>query len=227
PTVGTGVLLAELRAPAGDANHDALVVLEETIGVVRIGVKLRRSSVGFAEFDAPRLPEPVAEAMETNRLAAALGLAPSEIGFENHRPSSFSAGVPMAFVPVSSLSVIAQARPMLQHWALAFAPPGPSTAFLYCRESARATSSFHARMFAPALGVPEDPATGAAAAAFAAVVLKYDDLPDGNHKKTIEQGFEMGRPSLIALEMNVAGRKLTNVRIGGHAVRVSEGVLEV
>ena len=227
PTVGAGVLLAELRSASDGGSHDALVVLEETIGVVRIGVKLRRGSVGFAEFDAPRLPEPLQDNMETNRVAAALGLSPSQIGFENHRPSSYSAGVPMAFVPVSSLAVIAAARPMPQHWSLAFPSPGPANAFLYCRESVRSTSSFHARMFAPALGVAEDPATGSAAAAFAGVVQKFDDLPDGHHKKTIEQGFEMGRPSLIALEMNIAGRKLTNVRIGGHAVRVSEGVIEV
>jgi trans-2,3-dihydro-3-hydroxyanthranilate isomerase len=227
PTVGAGVLLAELKAPAPGAGHDALVVLEETIGLVRIGVKLRRGVAGFAEFDAPRLPEAVSDAMEVDRVAAALGLSPSEIGFENHRPSSFSAGVPMAFVPVSSLAVIAQARPMMQHWALAFPPPCPSNVFIYCRESARATSAFHARMFAPTLGVPEDPATGAAVAAFGAVVLKYDDLPDGHHKKTIEQGFEMGRPSLITLEMTIAHRKLVNVRIGGHAVRVSEGTIEI
>jgi trans-2,3-dihydro-3-hydroxyanthranilate isomerase len=227
PTVGAGVLLAELRTASEGGSHDALVVLEETIGAVRIGVKLRPGSAGFAEFDAPRLPEPLQDNMETNRVAAALGLSPSEIGFENHRPSSFSAGVPIAFVPVASLAVMAQARPMMQHWPLAFPSPGPANAFLYCRESVRASSSFHARMFAPGLGVPEDPATGSAAAAFAAVVLRYDDLPDGHHERTIEQGFEMGRPSLIALEMNVAHRKLTSVRIGGHAVRVSEGTIEV
>jgi trans-2,3-dihydro-3-hydroxyanthranilate isomerase len=81
-------------------------------------------------------------------------------------------------------------------------------------------------MFAPDMGVVEDPATGSAAAAFAGVVHRFDPLPDGVHKRTIEQGFEMGRPSLIELSLQVEGGKLGSVRIGGHAVRVAEGRIE-
>jgi trans-2,3-dihydro-3-hydroxyanthranilate isomerase len=81
-------------------------------------------------------------------------------------------------------------------------------------------------MFAPEHGVPEDPATGSAAAAFAGVVHRFDGLPDGGHKRTIEQGFEMGRPSLIELSLHVGGGQLESVRIGGHAVRVAEGMIE-
>ena len=73
----------------------------------------------------------------------------------------------------------------------------------------------------------EDPATGSAVAAFAGAVRKFDALPDGDHSAIIEQGFEMGRPSLIRLEMAVAGAALTTVRIGGHAVAVAEGHLAV
>ena len=89
------------------------------------------------------------------------------------------------------------------------------------------TSAFHARMFAPEHGVPEDPATGSAAVGFAGVVHRFDALPDGLHKRVIEQGFEMGRPSLIELSLHVEGGRLEAVRIGGHAVRVAEGMIEV
>jgi trans-2,3-dihydro-3-hydroxyanthranilate isomerase len=82
-------------------------------------------------------------------------------------------------------------------------------------------------MFAPDFGIVEDPATGSAAVAFAGVVQRFDRLPDGVHKRFIEQGYEMGRPSLIALTMEVERGKLTAVRIGGHAVRVAEGRIEV
>src|SRR5262249_3905269 len=57
PTVGTGALLAELKSSAASGRGDALVVLEEEIGVVRVGVRLRTGAAPFAEFDAPRLPE--------------------------------------------------------------------------------------------------------------------------------------------------------------------------
>ena len=82
-------------------------------------------------------------------------------------------------------------------------------------------------MFAPTMGIPEDPATGAAAAAFAGVVIKFDAPPDGVHSGIIEQGYEMGRPSDIFQELELEAGKLTKVRIGGHAVRVMEGELEV
>jgi trans-2,3-dihydro-3-hydroxyanthranilate isomerase len=58
-------------------------------------------------------------------------------------------------------------------------------------------------------------------------VHRFDALPDGPHKRVIEQGFEMGRPSLIELSLQVEGGKLESVRIGGHAVRVAEGTIEV
>jgi trans-2,3-dihydro-3-hydroxyanthranilate isomerase len=220
PTVGAGALLAELRAP----EPDALVVLEEAIGIVRIGVRRRPGAAAFAEFNAPKLPEETGAPAATERLGAALGLIPAEIGFENHKPTRFSAGNVFVFVPIASLEAMAKAQVAPQHW-----PPAMqgTNAFLYCRQTVHRSSAFHARMFAPDFGVAEDPATGSAVAAFAGVVQRFDALPDGLHKRTIEQGYEMGRPSLMELSMEVAGGRLETVRIGGHAVRVAEGTIEV
>jgi trans-2,3-dihydro-3-hydroxyanthranilate isomerase len=192
---------------------------------VRVGVRLRKGVASFAEFDAPRPPESVGAAPPADRLASALGLIPAEIGFENHRPTRYSAGNPFIFVPVASLEAIAKARVAGTHWDAA--TQGNIGVFLYCRQTVHTTSAFHARMFAPHSGVPEDPATGSAAAAFAGVVHRFDALPDGTHKRVIEQGFEMGRPSLMELTMELEAGKLHTVRIGGHAVRVAEGRIEV
>jgi trans-2,3-dihydro-3-hydroxyanthranilate isomerase len=83
------------------------------------------------------------------------------------------------------------------------------------------------RVFAPHHGVTEDPATGSAAVGFAGVVREFDDLRDGHHRKKLEQGIEMGRPSVISLSLEVGGGQLHTVRIGGNAVHVSEGVLTI
>jgi trans-2,3-dihydro-3-hydroxyanthranilate isomerase len=226
PTIGTGALLAEIRAPEPAAG-DALIVLEEQVGIVRIGVRRRPRMPSYAEFDAPKLPAEAGSLAPADRLAAALGLIPAEIGFENHRPTKYTAGMAYAFIPVVSLEAIAKARVAQPHWDEALKGQGLTGAFLYCRETVHTTSSFHARMFAPDFGVPEDPATGSAATAFAAVVQRFDALPDGAHKRFIEQGYEMARPSLIALSLEVSAGKLAAVRIGGHAVRVAEGRIEV
>jgi trans-2,3-dihydro-3-hydroxyanthranilate isomerase len=224
PTVGCSILLAELRSLAG-GNGDAIIVLEESVGAVRVGVRMQTGAPPFAEFDSPRKPEEVGVAVTADRLAAAIGLIPGEIGFENHRPSMFGAGNTFAFVPVASLEAIGTARASQPYWDAAMG--GRTGAFLYCRQTVRTATSFHARMFAPHHGIAEDPATGSAVAAFAGVIHRFDALPDGTHKRVIEQGLEMGRPSLISLSLEVEGGKLTAARVGGHAVRVAQGTITV
>lgn len=227
PTVGTAILLAQIRAPLVNGERDAIIALEEQIGPVRIGVRLRNGEAPFAEFDAPKLPEKDGTLSSRDRLAEALGLLPREIGFENHTPQCFTSGNTFAYIPVNGLEAIGRARINGAAWASAFPPSQISGVYLYTRQCLHNGSAFHARMFAPDLGVPEDPATGAAAVGFAGVVDAFDDLPDGLHKRVIEQGYEMGRPSAIMLTLIVERGSLDTVRIGGKAVRVTEGILEV
>lgn len=223
PTIGTAILLAHERVwrKAG-TEFDALVVLEVKAGILRVAVKPGQAA--FAEFDALQLPQDPSEAAPNDRLAAALGLAPSEIGFENFKSLRLSAGVPFTFVPVKDLEAIGRARVVDQFWRDAFADE-LGAAYLYCRETLRHKAAFHARAFAPLIGVPEDPATGAAAAAFAGVIRLFDGPPEGTYNCVIEQGIEMGRPSEIFLEMEIVGRQIKAVRIGGHAVLVSEDMI--
>ena len=227
PIVGTAIHLAQDRIwrKAGE-ECDALVVLEVKVGVVRIGVKPGTNGVPFGQFDAPRLPEPAGETAPVDRLAAALGLAPHEVGFENHRPSRYSAGVPYTFIPVDGLDAIGRAQVNEQYWKEAFGQDSHGAAYLYCRDTVRHRSSFHARMFAPSVGVTEDPATGSAAIAFAGVIHRFDELPEGTYQGIIEQGLEMGQPSEMFLEFEVENRAIRVVRLGGHAVVMEDGTLE-
>jgi trans-2,3-dihydro-3-hydroxyanthranilate isomerase len=227
PTIGAAVLLAELRAPLGNGQGDAIIALDEEIGSIRVGVRMRNGGAAFGEFDAPKVSNPIEALSEPEQIAASVGLIPAEIGFENHKPTMIR-GVPaFAYVPVANLEAMAKVRVAPQHWARSFGDREIMGVYLYTRQCVRVQSAFHARMFAPDLGVPEDPATGSAAATFAYVVQSFDGLPDGVHKRAIEQGIEMGRPSAISLTMSVARGKLDGVRIGGYAVRVAEGVLKV
>jgi trans-2,3-dihydro-3-hydroxyanthranilate isomerase len=81
-------------------------------------------------------------------------------------------------------------------------------------------------MFAPHMGIAEDPATGSAAAAFAGVLAAQAGLADGEHAFAIEQGVEMGRPSIIHLALTLRGAELVAASIAGEAVVVSEGAIE-
>jgi trans-2,3-dihydro-3-hydroxyanthranilate isomerase len=227
PTIGTATLLAELNSPAHNGEKDALIVLEQSIGTVRVGVRARSGTATFAEFDAPKLPCIAGVLPPVDVLASGLGLIPSEIGFENHTPLCFASGNTFAFVPVATIEAIARARVNGAHWERAFEQQGVLGVYLYTRQCVHTGSAFHSRMFAPQVGVPEDPATGSAAVGLAGLVQHFDRLPDGTHKRIVEQGYEMGRESQIVLTLVVAGGKLSTVRIGGASVRVAEGTISL
>lgn len=231
PTVGAAVALADRRLggrlPAN--GIDLVKMLEEKIGQVRCAVRLLPGKAGFAEFDLPKLSRQLDAEIEPADIGAALGLDPHEIGFENHRVSLWSAGVPFVMVPVHDLAAAAKADCNAYEWER-FAPMGDGQlafAYVYCRGGVNHAASFHARMFAPGDGMPEDPATGSAAAALSGAIHHFDGLPEGKHALVIEQGVEMGRPSLIHLHIDCAGAEVSHVRIGGEAVRIAEGKLMI
>ena len=227
PTVGTAILLTMLKAQFASGDGDALVVLEQGIGIVRVGVKLRPGQLPYAEFDAPILPELTGNLPGIERLAAAVGLLPNEIGFENHQPARSAAGNGFALIPVATREALGKAQVNLAQWVPAFADAGVVGAFLYSRECVHNTSAFHARMFAPLHGMPEDPASGSAAICLAGAIHHFDRAPDGIHRRIVEQGFAMGRPSYMTLTLSVRNARIETVRLGGPAIRVTSGTLEV
>ncbi|MBI1252332.1 MAG: PhzF family phenazine biosynthesis isomerase [Alphaproteobacteria bacterium] len=219
PTVGTAVFLAE-RQHGRASNLDTIITLEERIGLVRCAVKINADGASFAEFDAPKLAEEIGPAASDAALAQALSLTPEDIGFDRHMPTLYSAGVTFAFAPVKTLAALARAKPSAGFTKDVL---GVTEVYVYARLPEESPHAFRARMFAPEIGVVEDPATGSAAAAFAGVCARFEGLADGWHTLPIEQGVEMGRPSLIGLEIELAGGLLNAVRIGGKAIGVSEG----
>jgi trans-2,3-dihydro-3-hydroxyanthranilate isomerase len=221
PTVGTAVLLCRL-----DGGGACELIVEEGIGPVRCRTAMVDADCGRAAFDLPRLPAEAGRAPAPDAIAAALGLDPGDLGFGDFSPAAWSAGNPMSFVPVRSLTAIARARPDPARFERVFAIDGRAVAYLYCGEAAERGHDFHARMFAPALGVPEDPATGSAAAAFAGLLATQGRYADGDHTVTIEQGYEMGRPSLMELSFTMRGGALAAASVGGGAVVVTEGMIE-
>jgi len=223
PTIGSAIMVAVTRAPEMLDRDDLQIVLEEAVGPVRCDVR-RKGDAYFASFALPTLPFTLPDTPSTADAAAALGLALSDIGFDRHRLSRYSCGTPYTFVPIAGLEAIAQAAPDIARFRQTFGEMG---VFLYTRQTVNAENAVHARMFAPQFGIIEDPATGSAAAAFAGVAREFEAPEDGMHAITIEQGFEMGRPSFIHLTMEIAGGRLIAGEIGGSAVIISQGTIDV
>ncbi|TMJ04826.1 MAG: PhzF family phenazine biosynthesis protein [Alphaproteobacteria bacterium] len=222
PTVGTAVLLGQLE---GEANARDFV-LELNIGLVACKTTPNGADGGRAVFDLPRLPAEIGAPADNATLAAALGLEVGDIGSADLRPARWSAGAPYSLVPMRGLDAIRRCRVNPALWDKAFGFDAHAAAYMFCRETMTPGYAFHTRMFAPHQGVPEDPATGSAAAAFAGYLSVHGDYQDGEHLVRIEQGFEMGRPSLIDLTLNIGAGKLVSASIGGSAVIVTEGTIE-
>jgi trans-2,3-dihydro-3-hydroxyanthranilate isomerase len=222
PTVGTALILA-LKGH-GDAGK---IVLEEKIGLVRCTAAPAGADQGHARFVLPELPKPAGTAAPAAAIAAAIGLAGDDIGFDHLAPMRWAIGNIFTFVPVRSLDAVRRCRVNDAKWDDAFEVGGVrSQAYVFSRETADPGNSFHARMFALRLGVTEDPATGSAAAAFAGLAAQSLSLGDGEHRLTIEQGYEMGRPSLMELLLTMRDGKLASASVGGPAVVVTEGTIE-
>jgi trans-2,3-dihydro-3-hydroxyanthranilate isomerase len=221
PTVGTAVLLG--RLDGGSAERDFRLGLN--VGPVPCRVTPNAEG-GRAVFQLPQLPEEIGAASDGASIAAALGIDAADIGFEGFKAARWTAGAPYTIVPVRGLDVIRRCRINTVAWEKAFAHDAHAAAYMVCRETSEQGHQFHTRMFAPLQGVAEDPATGSAAAAFAGYLAAHGNYKDGEHLVPIEQGYEMGRPSLIELTLNMSGRKLTGASIGGSAVVVMEGTIE-
>ena len=220
PTVGAAVAIA-LR---DSARGDVAFVIGEKVGPVPCRVSVQADQQGRAVFDLPRLPMRVGEAASLAIMAAALRVPDSAIGYGAHHPALYSAGNPFTMIPLKTRADVDRA--VLDRDAFAKMEQGDAkNAFFYCAEPIDKDHHFYARMFAPSLGVGEDPATGSAVAAFAGVIMDYEKPGDGSHRYVIEQGYRMGRPSQIELTLDVRDGVLVKASIGGGAIIVMQGVL--
>ena len=213
PNVGTAlVLAARMEAPPGE------MVFEELAGLVRIALTVRDGEP-IATLEVPQ-PLQLGPEVPVDVAAACLGLRPDQVLTGAHRPVVASCGLGFAVVEVAA-DALGAAIPDTGAFrqALARVPSreGGFALLAYSRDG----EAVRARMFAPLAGIPEDPATGSAACALAALLLEVGG--EGAHRLTIHQGVEMGRPSLLHAH---ASRGADGIRagVGGGAVTVFRGV---
>jgi trans-2,3-dihydro-3-hydroxyanthranilate isomerase len=227
PTVGAAVALAEQEG--GVLPLDKVSVLEETVGPVRCAIRLREGVATFAEFDLPQksVELKLDDAIDRQGIADALSVSIKHIGMENHVAGIWTAGVPYLCVPVKDQATLTELDFDMQLWERVAPLVGGhlASAYIYCRGQNGA--QFHARMFSPSMGISEDPATGSAVAALSGLIHHFDQLTDGYHPIVIMQGVEMGRASKIHLHIDVQNGEISRARIGGEAVRLASGMLEL
>lgn len=217
PTVGAAVVL-------GLEKNASAVRIEEKVGVITCVIERIDKARGHARFALPHLPERAGKAPDRNQIALRLGIDPDAIGCGSFRPSVATAGVIFYLVPVARPEVLRQAQPNFDSWKETF-PLGHNSVYVYTATPGEADNDFAARMFGPGMGLSEDPATGAAAAALIGELASQ--AGDGMTDYVIRQGVEMGRPSRIEVQIRKDGDQLIHAGIGGDAVIIGQGTLDL
>jgi trans-2,3-dihydro-3-hydroxyanthranilate isomerase len=227
PNVGTAYLIGQQPELFGRPVGDALR-FEELAGLVEIGLTREGGKVTSATIRAPR-PLELFDEISPDLIAACASIAASDVKLATHRPVQASVGLPFAMAELSSLEALGKSRPNITAFHEASArhshPTMDFSLFLYVRDPADPWK-LRARMYAPLDNVMEDPATGSASAALAAYLVTLAPEKDANVHLTIEQGVEMGRRSIIELDVVKTADVVTDVRISGRCVIVMRGSLD-
>lgn len=230
PTVGTAFLIAALgmiQLVEGETH----ITLEEGVGPVTVMVSVEAGRPVAAQLTAAQPPEFRHDVPSNADVSAMLGIGVADIGGFGLSVAAVSCGMPFLLVPLRTRECVSRAR--LEHgaWERALSNGWASEIYLFDASAVEHGTPIRARMFAPSLGIGEDPATGSAAASLAAYLATNLAARGNSTAKDLEwvvqQGVEMGRPSTLRLSADLVNGVVTAVRVGGQSVLVSHGSIAV
>lgn len=223
PTVGTAFALAHLGVIAPGQPQ---VVFGLGVGPITVRLRWDGQRLVFAEMQQ-LLPTFGDSATDVPAVAAALTLAPGDVDVTRSPVQVVSCGVPFLFVPLATRAAVD--RVVVDRAALArlCRPLGiAEEVFVFTTEPGADGGTVYSRMFAPGLGVIEDPATGAASGPLGCYLVAHGLVPREQAGRIVSvQGVAMGRPSRVDIGIDLEGPAITRVRVGGTAVVAGDGQL--
>ena len=226
PTVGAAHVLAAIGAiPLTGA--ETKIVFEEGVGPVPVTIRAEGGSPVFCQLSVSKLPEVGPQPPTRTTLAEILGLDVSDIVGGSTPAQALSCGLPFLIVPLKNREAVAKARVKLDRWEEVLQRFWAPDIMVFAKDAEQDGHDIRARVFVPGQGVPEDPATGSANATLAGYLGQRDARTDGTLRWVVEQGFEMGRPSILEIEADKVAGQLTAIRVGGASVMMAEGALRV
>jgi trans-2,3-dihydro-3-hydroxyanthranilate isomerase len=224
PNVGTAFVLAtQAKKPP------VRLRFEEKAGLVPVEILTEQGSVIGAELTAPQPLKRLSQ-LSVEQAAACLSLSAADVKTDRHPPQIASVGLPFLMVELASREALRRARPDAEAFARTFPCDGSDAIYFYTRDvpDSEKPCDLQARMFHPgASGLSEDPATGSATAAAAALLADLDGTRDGELKLRIGQGVDMGRPSLLLTRVRKVAGAAASVHVGGACVQIMEGTFRL
>ena len=232
PTVGTAYILAYIGDIVLD-KAEVTIIFEEGVGPVPVKILSESGKPTYTELTAAQLPEFGPTAPDIEDLAEMLSLDPEDFLTGDYAPQAVSCGLPFLFVPLNSQEALARAKLQRDRWESLLANYWANCVYLFTFQTSAnsifvrsQSAAVRSRMFAPSLGIEEDPATGSAAAALGGY-LGIRDQRDGILQWQIEQGIEMGRPSSLTVQTFKKKGLIQKICVGGSSVMVIQGVMKI
>jgi len=225
PNVGTAFVLARAGQSYGRAVAGDRLVFEEKAGLVRMDL-MREGGVVVATRLAAPVPLSIGAEIAPEIVAEACSLKPDDIKVAVHRPCIASCGIPLVFAELKSRAALARAAVRTDVLARHF--PMERAVGIHLHVAAKEHGvEIQSRMFAPLFGVPEDPATGGANVALIGLLAHHRPEADLTLAKTIGQGFDMGRPSILEASAEKKAGTVTATYIGGRCVPMMKGTIDL
>jgi trans-2,3-dihydro-3-hydroxyanthranilate isomerase len=223
PNIGTAFALAA-AGEFGRLDEPVTVTFEEKAGVVPIVIHRRDGTAIWCELVAPERLS-LGKTISPGSLAAAVSLTADDVVITTHPPKVASVGLPFLVAELRDRAALERARPSMDGIDALAAQGVVPDVHLYIHSAD--DFDLRARMFAPLDRVPEDPATGSANCALAALLSHCDAAASGSFRWRIAQGVEMGRPSVLEARAEKRDGVVVEARIGGLSVLVSEGIIHL
>ncbi len=225
PNVGTAFVLAVAGESHGRKIAGDRLVFEEKAGLVPLDIVRDNGAVIATRLAAPQ-PLSFGKEVPVEIVAEACSLSPDQIETATHRPIIASCGVGFVFAELKSRAALASVRARTDVFSRHLPMEKAVGIHLYV-QGKEDQVEIQTRMFAPLYGVPEDPATGSANVALIGLLAHFDQAAELTVTRTIGQGFDMGRPSILQACAEKKGGKVAATYIGGRCVLMMSGTIEV
>jgi trans-2,3-dihydro-3-hydroxyanthranilate isomerase len=227
PTVGTAYVLSQ-EGFIKRGETETRVNFEEGVGTIPVTIEFDEE--GAPDWIQMQQPLPVfgPRLTDVETVAEMLSVEAEAITATGLPVEVVSCGVPFLFVPLKNLEAIRRTRFRLDVWERALREVVPPEVFVFTTEVENRGSSVHSRMFAPAFGINEDPATGGASGPLGCYMVKHAVVAAAQAVELIsEQGIEMGRPSFIKIGIEQRDGEITRVTVSGQCRFMGAGYFEV
>lgn len=227
PIIATAYVLAH----CGDIQLNGAVtpmVFEQNTGPVNVNISAEDGKPSFVQFT--RKVSSIIDRFTPSdeELASFLSLQPSEFDHKKYYARLVSCGVPYLIVPVWRYESVRTAKFNYAAWSQSIAPQtAAQEILLFSPKTPYADADFNARLLGPRIGIQDDPPVGSAMPAFASYLCSFDFMQKGTYTFTVDRGEQSNRRSVLNLEMDHKGEGMLTIRVGGAAVMVVEGVMDI